>query len=186
MSSILKTMEKAFVVKLLNAREMRFRTGPGMRTMGHSREAIRMRVLLPPCFQRCGCKGRHYLEDTPDNLSLDVALEGTKEGLIDGVPHERIVWLFWMAMTDYMAVGRGGLFLESELEQKRARMTRYANSPPFRYVTLRDYLTLGGMVQRRLSQHRKRNRERTEEGVAYARMEVGLGALSSDSEDEGR
>ena len=178
-------MEKKFVVKLLNATEIQFQTGPEMRTMGHLRTAVEMKLLLPPPFQRCGCKGRRYWEDTPDDLSLEEVLAGTTEGVVDGVPHERIVWLLWMAMTDCMAVGRGGLFLESELEQKRARMTRWANSPPFEYVTLRQCLRLDRRSQLRRSQCRKRNKERTNGEVAYARLELGVRALSSDSEEEG-
>ena len=183
--SIGSTMEKTFVVKLLNATEVRFRTGVEMRTMGHLRRAVEREVLLPPCFQRYSCMSQQYLEDTPDSLSLEVVLRGTKEGLVDGCIHERIVWLHWMAMTDCMVVGRGGLFLASELEQKRERMTRWPNSPPFQYVTLRQYLTLDGMSQQRRSQHRKRNRVRTEGSMAARRVEAGMRALSSDSEDEG-
>ena len=173
------------MVKLLNAEELRFQTGPRMRTVGHLRREVEVKRLLPPCFQRYACGGRSYLEDTPDNLPLDAVLEGTKEGLIDGVPHERIVWLLWMAMTDCMAVGRGGLFLESELEQKRARMTRWANSPPFEFVTLRQYLALDRRAQLRRAQYRKRNKERTDGEVAHARRELDMRALSSDTEEEG-
>ena len=184
-ASIKEIMEKKFVVKLLNATEIQFQTGPEMRTMGHLRTAVEMKLLLPPPFQRYGCKGRRYWEDTPDDLSLEEVLAGTTEGVVDGVPHERIVWLLWMAMTDCITIERGRLFLASEVEQKRARMTRWANSPPFECVTLRQYLTLDRRAQCARRQHRKRKRKRTDEGVACARMEMGMRALSSDSEDEG-
>ena len=180
-----EAMGKSFAVKLLNATEIPLRTGSGMRTMGHLREAVEMEVLLPAAFQRYSCMHRSYLEDTPDNLSLEVVLRGTTEGVKDGERYERIVWLLWMAPTDYMAIGRGGLFLESELEQKRARMTRGVNAPSFGYVTLRQYLTLAAMVMDRRSQYRKRNKERTDAGVAAERRELGVRALSSDSSEDG-
>ena len=113
-------------------------------------------------------------------------LRGTKEGWHDGEWYERVVFLLWMASTDFICVGRrGGIFLESELEQKRARMTRGVNAPSFGYVTLRQYLTLAAMVMDRRSQYRKRNKERTDAGVAAERRELGVRALSSDSSEDG-
>ena len=119
----------------------------------------------------------------PDDLSLEVVLRGTREGREGGVVYERIVWLFWMAMTDFMAVGRGGLFLESELEQKRALVERQSGSAAYEYIRLRQYLLLDGVMHDRWSQYCKRNKERTGPGVAIERAELGLRALSSDSEE---
>ena len=109
------------MVKLLNATELKFRTGEGTRTLGHLREAVAQRLLLPPLFQRYAAAGRSYREDTPDGTPLEVVLRGTKEGWHDGEWYERVVFLLWMASTDFICVGRRGeMFLESELEQKKA------------------------------------------------------------------
>ena len=173
------------MVKLLNATELKFRTGEGMPTLGHLREAVTRELLLPPPFQRYAAAGRSYHEDTPDGTSLEVVLRGTKEGWHDGEWYERVVFLLWMANTDFICVGRrGGMFLESELEQKKAWVEQQSGSGSLEYITLRRYLLLDGVLRNRWSQYRKRNKERTGPGVAIERAELGLRALSSDSEEE--
>ena len=128
--------EMRFVVKNLAAEELVLVTGPDMMTLGDIRRATRVRWHLPNHLQRLICSGREYVHH-PDSHSIADVLRGT----VEGPNQERIIWLVWMREQDYACVGRGGLFLEDQLPQKR-RLMEERGDVPFEYVTLRAFVAL--------------------------------------------
>ena len=124
-----------FVAKTLAAEETELVTGEGMMSLGDLREVVRMRLLVPEYLQRCSVSGRSYGPSAADDMPLAELLRGLR----GGVDQERHVWLLWMRDNDCIAVFGGGMFLENELERKRARMQALQPRVEFEYLTLRAH-----------------------------------------------
>ena len=128
----------SFVLKNLRADEHRLVIGDDMATLGDLRKFVGRTFLLPPHIQKFICDGRGYDEQDNDSLSLEEILDGTEEG----PDQDRYIWLLWMSDDDYaVVVGRGGMFLESELDDKR-RAADLRNERHWEYVRLRSHRTL--------------------------------------------
>lgn len=123
--------ELRFVLKNLAAEEVVLHTGADMLTLGDLRHVVMLHWLVPEHLQIFTSVAGVFKQSQPNSLSLLSVLKGTAESM----NQERIIWIHWMRDTDYMAVYRGGMFLESELEAKREHIMRTGG--PFEYVTLR-------------------------------------------------
>ena len=128
------TDSPTFVLKTLAAEECRLTLSPDLHTLGDLRRFIHIRWQIPSHMQRLITNGRQIGTEL-DSSPLDSLIRrfSTPE-------QDSYVWLMWMTDHDYLAVERGGMFLASELDNKRHLYG--TTQRPFEYVTLRTWRTL--------------------------------------------
>ena len=130
-----------FTLKNLVAEEEVLTIGLHMRTLNDLRTYVERRYDIPPFLQRYVCASQPYHHHDDGDKPLNEILYRTSEG----TNQERLIFLLWMRPTDYVAVtGFGGMFLQTELEAKRAK---YQTCPNPRYrefevVTLKTRIEL--------------------------------------------
>ena len=127
-----------FVLKNITAEETSLAIGEGMRTVGDLRSFVEERFDVPRCLQRFVGNGRVIDSDYSDSCSLDVGFQ-RQDCLEEG--QENLIWIIWARDSDYAAVRRGGIFLESDLDAKRTKFEAL-EKVPFSFVRLGDYKAL--------------------------------------------
>ena len=133
-------MNRPFVVKNLAAEETHMTIEQGMRTLGDLREYIEEYMDLPISMQHLVSDGKS-LDTWPHETLIQGCLPQTTE-------FAPIVWLLWMRDNDYISIYRGGLFLESEADQKFERHRQHDTGRPcppgreFHAIRIREYKTI--------------------------------------------
>ena len=152
-------------------------------TLGNLRSALCARTGVQKYFMRfCAC-GRSHPSDTPDDVLIAEMLDGN-QGLEEEDPSWRpIIWWAWLSDDDCASKGCGGVFVAPELERKQAWHQRTFKRP-LEYRTLREYRTDPISIRSARSIYAKRNKPRTDPGVAAYRSDAAMCALSSDDEAE--
>ena len=130
-------VKRRFVLKNLAAEEFTLAITATFSTIGDLRQRVYTTMNIPIPLQRYAGAGRSCEPGDDGSTPISYLLPDSNE------EYDPIIWLIWMRDTDFYNVHEGGIFLQSELEEKRRMFENRPTSGRQPHISF-EYITLSG------------------------------------------